>query len=165
MQIISEDGVTETKDTPTASRHMAVLNETEIWFGCTNGKIHHINGTELNHHTHEVTAIAVSPDGAYLASGDSNRYVLLWNAKDNTLLFDNWVYHTSRVTCMDWSPDSSRLLSGGIDCTLIIWDVDGSSRKLIDRAHPGQIRAVKYLGDNKIASAGGDNTVKIWQLN
>ena len=129
LQIISEDGTTETKDTPTASRHMAVLNETEIWFGCTNGKIHHINGAELNHHTTEVTAIAVSPDGAYLASGDTNRYVLLWNAKDNTLLFDNWVYHTSRVTCMDWSPDSSRLLSGGIDCTLIIWDVDGSTRK------------------------------------
>lgn len=39
VQFIEENGDKESQGTPNNARHMAVASKTDIWFGCTNGKI------------------------------------------------------------------------------------------------------------------------------
>jgi WD40 repeat protein len=139
-----------------------VGNDDKLYFGTQSGKIH-VDDVILDGHKSEITAMAHSPNGAFLASGDSTRKIILWNTTDNTVIFDNWVYHSARVTSMDWSPSGDRLVSGSLDCNIIVWGVDGT-RKIETGAHRGQTRSVKYISDTAIASSGGENLVKIWQL-
>lgn len=57
----------------------------------------------------QVSALAYSPDGQYLAVGDSNREVSVFargsgSGQWTALVQGQWVHHTSRITALAWSP-------------------------------------------------------------
>lgn len=59
----------------------------------------------------QVSALAYSPDGQYLAVGDSNREVSVFargsgggSGEWTALVQGQWVHHTSRITALAWSP-------------------------------------------------------------
>lgn len=63
-------------------------------------------------HTGKISALAWSPDGAYLASGSYDTTVRIWHVDSKQMLYqdDN---HTSRIVALAWSPDGQWIASSG----------------------------------------------------
>ena len=109
-----------------------------------------------------VSAVAFSPDGQLLATGDMNGEINLWQVADRKKLFTcggqlSWVW------CVIFSPDSKTLASGNTDCTVKLWDVNTGECFLTLQEHTSLVTSVAFSPDGKIlASGSSDRTVKLW---
>ncbi|NEP59376.1 MAG: hypothetical protein F6K31_20570 [Symploca sp. SIO2G7] len=122
-------------------------------------------------HHNAVWSVQFSPDGTYLASAGSDRNIRLW-CVDGTPI-GQLRGHGGTVWTVAFSPDGSHLFSGSEDGTLRQWDLDGlttGDANFTDQTgtilpgHTGSVWAVAVTPDNKIiASAGSDNTIRLWQ--
>jgi WD40 repeat protein len=68
------------------------------------------------------TAIAISPDGERLASGEDNA-IHLWNLKTLEPL-EPLLGHTGFITAIAFSPDGRTLASSSLDNTTRLWDLE-----------------------------------------
>lgn len=105
-------------------------------------------------------ALACSPDGRFLATGGWDGRVVLWNeAGERTVL----VRHDHWVRAVAWSPDSARLASCGEDGRVHVWDLGAPhlTSRLI--GHVGAVRGVAWSPDGRLATAGDDRRVLLWQ--
>jgi WD40 repeat protein len=71
----------------------------------------------------DVMAMASSPDGKTVATGNMNGAVKLWNI-DTGKVIKEWTKHIERLESVCWSPDGGRVVSG----ILGLEDDDGTFR-------------------------------------
>lgn len=81
-------------------------------------------GRVLGYHPGAVRTVAVSPDGKLLASGSSDRTVLLWDVARLQPLSKPIAAHAAGVLSVDFSPDGQWLVSSGDDGQIIRWELD-----------------------------------------
>ena len=117
-------------DVPAA---LALLEEEELIVGCGNNVLAFAldlgNGAITQSasgdgHRGAITTIAYSPDAAYVAVGDANREVKVWQRADwsKAKVSGKWVFHTAAVKCVTWDPTSSFIVSGAQDESVFIWN-------------------------------------------
>jgi WD40 repeat protein len=81
--------------------------------------------TSLGGASHFIMAVAYSPDGSLIASGETDGTVILWNAR--TLRQRCTLRgHSSQVSTIAFSPDGRTLASGDADAVVRVWDVESS---------------------------------------
>ncbi|WP_242060045.1 NB-ARC domain-containing protein [Oscillatoria sp. FACHB-1407] len=109
------------------------------------------------------SAVAFSPDGQLVATGDLRGEVRLWRSTDGKNLL-TLKGHSSWVWSLAFSPDGATLASGSDDRTVKLWDLQtGQCRHTL--SHEGSIWSVAYSADGKyFASGSEDQTVKLWDL-
>jgi WD40 repeat protein len=75
-----------------------------------------------------VHAVALSPDGRFLATGGPEAAVNVWSADSGkqVLLFRG---HLGAITRLAFTPDGKRLISTSRDGTALVWDVASLSRR------------------------------------
>ncbi|MCI0378952.1 MAG: hypothetical protein L0215_15195 [Gemmataceae bacterium] len=72
-------------------------------------------------HTHEILAVAFSPDGKTLASGGRDSTVKLWDMSNGHELLA-YTAHTDAVRCLAFSPDGTMIASAGGEKDIKLWD-------------------------------------------
>eukprot|EP01069_Polyplicarium_translucidae_P009428 Polyplicarium_translucidae@DN3317_c0_g1_i6.p1 len=110
----------------------------------------------------EAQAVAVSPNGSYVAVALLNNTVQVFFA-DSMRIFLQLYGHQLPVTCISIASDSTLLASGSIDKTVKIWGLDYGNIQKSWIAHADAVTDVRFLADTHyIATCGRDGTVKLW---
>ena len=66
--------------------------------------------------------ISISPDGQFLASGDSGGYVCFWDWK-TCKMYDKMMAGDGPISCVQWNPrESSKVATAGSDGVIKYWD-------------------------------------------
>lgn len=128
-------------------------------------------GTVLGEHNDWVREVVVNPTGTMLASASKDASARLWDAyaEDSYAVIKS---HWQGADCVGFSPDGKLLATGGRDDTVRLWDLD---QVLRDR-ESDKLSAIATLNDHTkpvtslafntagtmLATAGGDNTVRLW---
>ena len=117
----------------------------------------------LKGHEAEVQAVAFSPDGRRVVSGDLDGTINQWSMETGEKL-RAW-RHEGGVLTMALSPDGGRLVTGGTaaEPTVEVWDAETGTRILTLHGHSAEIWSVAFSPDGKrIVSGSKDRTVRIW---
>ena len=70
-----------------------------------------------------VNCVRFSPDGAFFATGSSDKKIILYDGKTGEKVAEFPAEHKGSVYSLAWSPDSKTLLSASADKSVIFWDV------------------------------------------
>jgi WD40 repeat protein len=115
--------------------------------------------------TGSVLALAWSPDGRYLATGDQDATVHFWIVSTGRDL--QMSGYEVKVRELAWD-SSSRFLATGGGAELVIWDCSGKgpqgTRPLMLEGHEDLVSAVAWQpGSELLASGGRDGAVLFWR--
>ena len=81
------------------------------------------------------------------------------------LLTPAWSFHSGRVLSLAWTADGRHCASGGLDSHAFVWSVARPMRTVaIKNAAAGSVSAVFWLGEDRLASAGADGVVRVWEV-
>lgn len=68
-----------------------------------------------------ITRLAFSPDGKYLAAGDSLGKVVLYDAETREVVTTRWVFHAGRITGLAWHANSTHIATSSLDTNVHIY--------------------------------------------
>ncbi|MEM9953114.1 MAG: protein kinase [Chloroflexota bacterium] len=116
----------------------------------------------LENHTDTVTALAISADGRWIATGSEDLTVILWDG-DTQSVVHQLTGHRGIISDLAFSPDNRQLVSVANDGLGIVWDVETGTEILQLRGHRGPITGVDYAPDStQIATSSGDDSIILW---
>ncbi len=106
----------------------------------------------LEGHSAPIVALAVSPDGATLASASWDQTVRLWPlAGGSARVLEG---HTQNVNGVAFEPDGRALVSVSYDQSVRIWPLSGGPPTVV--AMPSPLNAVAIGSNGEIAAGGAD---------
>jgi WD40 repeat protein len=139
-----------------------------LFAGCSDGAIYVYdldNGQQLNvlrGHSGEVTALALGPGSAGLASASTDHTARLWFL-DIAPQARDYVGHQGPVWTAAFSPDGQHLVSASGDKTARIWDTASAKVLHVLKGHELGVTGALYSPDGKwIVSSGADKLLHIW---
>jgi WD40 repeat protein len=111
-----------------------------------------------------VSAVNFSMDNSLLASGGSDRRILLWDVATGSQIRVVG-YHRDGVTSLDFSPDGRHLMSGGERGDVRLWDISTGGEPIyeLDGGH-GVTYFVAVSPDGKMGLSGGESYAVLWDL-
>jgi WD40 repeat protein len=126
----------------------------------------------LSGHTGRVGTLALSPDGATLASGGEDATIRFWSAADGTLLHTIPAAHVGEVNHVVYSSDGASLASSGADAVTRIWRTSDHTLVRTISGHTGPVSSAAFTIDHsrlltaggRTFGGGGDNTIRLWNL-
>ncbi len=134
-------------------------------------KLHGVNfaGADLAHCVFteslgNVLAAAFSPNGQWIATGDTDCQVRVWDSLTGQLLLI-CQGHRNWVRAVAYSPDGRLIASCGADQTIRLWTAEEGVAVKTLTGHDHEVFAIAFSPDGQtLASAGGDNRVKLWDV-
>jgi WD40 repeat protein len=106
-------------------------------------------------------AIAFSPDGTRIATGNPDHTVRLWDVTSGAFLrtlegHGKWVFSVA------FSPDGKTIASASDDQTVKLWQADSGRLVATLEGHSG-LRCVAFAPDGRTIAAGGtDGSIMLW---
>jgi cytochrome c len=113
----------------------------------------------LQGHKAPVVSLAVSPDGATLASASWDHTARLWPLSDTGSGGESRVLdgHKDNVNGVAFTPDGKSVVTVGYDATLRIWPLAGGAPEIVTLPTP--LNTVAIGPDGGIVTAGADGKV------
>lgn len=109
-----------------------------------------------------MTALAFSPDGTRVATGEADHAVQLRDAITGEPVAPALRGHTERILGLAFTRDGSRLISGSFDTTARLWAAGVGSRRLADGMEA--VSAVAYSpAGTHVATVSDDKALRIWK--
>lgn len=104
----------------------------------------------------QLRTLAWSPNGQFIASGDVNGTVQVWNSQSGARV-TTYKGHTqgTGISGVGWLPDGQRVVSGSRDGTVQIWNAT-TGKKLFTYTDPsGDVEAMAISPDGSYVVTGG----------
>ena len=118
----------------------------------------------LQGHEDEITSVAISRDGQYVASAAKDRTIQVWHALSGESL-RVLRGHEKPISGIAFSPDGSKVISGSWDLTLRLWDTASGECVRTFKGHEEAVTAVVFTPDGQqLVSGAEDMTVRIWDV-
>ena len=142
-----------------------IMTEQALW-----NTLNVVGGLSLPTRGRGLRCAAISPNGHWLAAGDWDAGVRLWNLETSNVLAGVRILnaHSNGVSALTMSPDSRWLASGYCDGNVVLWDLqvtDSSASSRILRGHTAWINALAMCPDGHwLATASDDTSVRLWDL-
>jgi WD40 repeat protein len=112
-------------------------------------------------HTSNVTAVAFSPDGAWLATASLDQTVKVWSTANWNL--QQTLVESNAVGSVAFSPDGQEIISGSVDGTISMWNWSGGNCVWTIAAHALPVTATVFTPDgSRVISGSDDRTVRVW---
>lgn len=143
-------------------RQWCIKGEVAVWKFGEKG----MNPAEVKRftdHSDWINAIAISPNGKFLATGSGDNLINIYNTKTwekvNTIKG-----HTSRVNVLAFPDKDSDLIgSASLDGTARLWQVPDGDQEKLYKADGDKFMAMAFSPDGKMIAAGGsDQKILIW---
>jgi serine/threonine protein kinase len=110
-------------------------------------------------------SVAFSPDGALLASGNSNQPVHLWRLTRRFRSNETTFGTDSNVLSVAFSPDGRTLATANYYKTVRLWDVPTRTCLATLTGHSGWVHSVAFSPDGTMLATGSsDHTVRLWDM-
>ncbi|MCP4612960.1 MAG: hypothetical protein GY845_30065 [Planctomycetes bacterium] len=116
---------------------------------------------------YSIYALAVSPSGTRIAAGTKPGLLRVYSLVDihtsenHPVLFD--VFHQAGIVSLAFCTDDI-LASGGLDGRIKLWSISEKSQLAEIQAHTGGVFALCQMGSLVLASIGGDNVLRVWDM-
>uniref|UniRef100_A0A8C7TWR2 U3 small nucleolar RNA-interacting protein 2 n=1 Tax=Oncorhynchus mykiss TaxID=8022 RepID=A0A8C7TWR2_ONCMY len=123
-------------------------------------------GTEDRHvgHTAHVLCMSISSDGKYLATGDMNKLIMIWEAATCKHLY-KFTGHRGPVSGLSFRRGTHDLYSASHDRSIKVWNVDENAYVETLFGHQDVITGLDSGSRERCVTAGGrDRTVRVWKI-
>lgn len=119
---------------------------------------------EVLGHSKQILSIAISSDNKYLAVGDGNNVIHVWNPTDLKHL-GSLRGHRDSVTGLAFRRDTHTLYSCSKDKSVKVWSLDEMSYVETLYGHQDGITAIDALTRERAVTSGGrDTSIRIWKI-
>lgn len=109
-------------------------------------------------------SLAISPDGARIATGHTDGSARLWDAHTGQVL-RSFQGQGDAVTSIAFSPDGKSILTGSLDKVARLLDLSTGNVRVELRGHTAAIIGVVFAPDgNTIFTRSLDKTIRSWSL-
>lgn len=111
---------------------------------------------------HTIAALALSPDGALIATDGPNATIQLWR-RTTGVLHQTLHGHTENLQALAFHPDGKTLVSGGWDQTVRFWDVATGAPLRTVRGYTNAVNALALSPDGQTLVSGNvDGRLSLW---
>lgn len=126
--------------------------------GCSLSEFNFLGG-----HSADVISLAWSEDERYIATGDEDGNIIIWDTK--SLLMKQVLHaHSAAVNSIVFSSSTKYLLSGSSDKSIKLWDID-ENQCLIEIDNQSAVTTLAFSSDQERVLVGYQNgTAKLWNL-
>lgn len=115
-------------------------------------------------HTAHILCMAISSDGKYLATGDMNKLIMIWEAETCKHLY-KFTGHKGPVSGLSFRRGTHDLYSASHDRSVKVWNVDENAYVETLFGHQDVITGLDSLSRECCVTAGGrDGTVRVWKI-
>ena len=114
-------------------------------------------------HDEYVWALAFSPDGRFLAAGDGEGTVKIWNLQERQVI-SQLEGDTVRVDTLTFSPDGRTLASAGYDGQIKLWETVSDWSLLGTLQNRGTTYTLDFSPDGKALASTGHAVVTLWSV-
>ena len=145
-------------------------NNIHIWNARTGESLHLLEGywedetaqEDWLGHQEDVTAVAFSSGGAYLASGSAEGTTLIWDVEEGKIAWQT-KGHLETVLDIAFDDTDQYVLAGGRDSYLRRWRVPGGRFAGLFKGHLGSVTSVAFGAEaDMLFSGGADGSVRLW---
>ncbi|XP_069500132.1 U3 small nucleolar RNA-interacting protein 2 isoform X2 [Ambystoma mexicanum] len=140
------------------------------WDIVSGRKLHTIprgkKGTEDRHigHTAHVLCMAISSDCKFLATGDRNKLIMIWDPSLCQHLH-KFTGHRDAVSGLSFRKGTHQLYSASHDRSIKVWNVAENAYVETLFGHQDVITGLDSLSRERCVTAGGrDGTVRVWKI-
>lgn len=111
--------------------------------------------------------VAISPDGARLASVGGGSNLLLWNTASARGCNEGLAQPTghSVLHTVAFSPDGRWLATGGADAHIHLWDASGGRKRASLEGPAPPITSLAFSPDSEVLASGGSQGTDVWLWN
>jgi eukaryotic-like serine/threonine-protein kinase len=143
-------------------------NGDELFIGTAGNGLHRFtlasSRTSLETNRAIIHAVAISPDGTFIATGTAGGRVTIARLKGSEAgQIQNYESHLGSVLSLAWSPDSTKLASGGSDKMVRVLSLATASITST-LAHASAVNGLAWetVSGERLATAASDGTLRIW---